>query len=206
MCPLIEESKKIDQQSAIIRYNYLTKFFDKKVGLLHGSIDKDEKDKILNNFLNKKIDILVSTTVIEVGIDFPNATCIIIEDSNKFGLSQLHQLRGRVGRGTKQSSCIMLYKSSLSENARKRLKILKSTNDGFLIAEEDLKLRGYGDILGFQQSGQKTFRLADPIINEDLFILAEKEVKKIEMKNINLSKFNPLLKLYDRAGIINELI
>ena len=87
----------------------------------------------------------------------------------------IHQLRGRVGRGTKQSSCIMLYKSSLSENARKRLKILKSTNDGFLIAEEDLKTRGYGDILGFQQSGQKTFRLADPIINEDLFILQKKK-------------------------------
>ena len=94
---------------------------------------------------------------------------MLIEDSNKFGLSQLHQLRGRVGRGSKQSSCILLFKSSLSENARKRLKILKSSNDGFLIAEEDLKLRGYGDLLGFQQSGQKTFRLADPIINEDLF-------------------------------------
>ena len=164
------------------------------------------KRKILNKFLNNKINILVSTTVIEVGIDFPNATCIIIEDSNKFGLSQLHQLRGRVGRGTKQSSCILLYKSSLSENARKRLKILKSTNDGFLIAEEDLKLRGYGDLLGFQQSGQKTFRLADPIINEDLFVLAEKEIKKLRKKNTNLSKYNLLLKLYDSADIINELI
>ena len=174
--------------------------------MIHWSIDKKDRDEILNKFLHNEIKILVSTTVIEVGIDFPNATCIVIEDSNKFGLSQLHQLRGRVGRGEKQSSCILLFKSSLSENARKRLKILKSTNDGFLIAEEDLKLRGYGDLLGFQQSGQKTFRLADPIINEDLFQLAEKEIKFIEKENINLSKYNSLLKLYDRADIINELI
>ena len=206
VCPLIEESKKVDHQSSILRYEHLTKIFKNEVGLLHGAIDKYEKDKILNKFLNKEIKILVSTTVIEVGIDFPNATCIIIEDSNKFGLSQLHQLRGRVGRGIKQSSCILLYKSALSENARKRLKILKSSNDGFLIAEEDLKLRGYGDLLGFQQSGQKTFRLADPIINENLFKLAEEEIKTIEKNNINLSKYNTLIKLYDRAEIINELV
>ena len=141
-----------------------------------------------------------------MGIDFPNATCIVVEDSNKFGLSQLHQLRGRVGRGYKQSSCILLFKSSLSENAKKRLKILKSSNDGFLIAEEDLKLRGYGDLLGFQQSGQKTFRLADPILNEDLFKLAEKEMEIIKNENLNLSRYKSLLKLYDRADIINELI
>tara|TARA_B100000686_G_scaffold335174_1_gene403446 strand:+ start:325 stop:2364 length:2040 start_codon:yes stop_codon:yes gene_type:complete len=205
VCPLIEKSKKLDHQSSIVRYEYLKKIFKDKVGLLHGSINRDEKDKILNDFLNNKIKILVSTTVIEVGIDFPNATCIVIEDSNKFGLSQLHQLRGRVGRGEKQSSCILLYKSSLSENAKKRLKVLKSTNDGFFIAEEDLKLRGYGDLLGFQQSGQKTFRLADPILNEDLFLLAEKEIKNIENNNKDLSKYNLLIKLYDRANIVNEL-
>ncbi len=206
VCPLIEESKKIDHQSSVVRYAYLKKLFKDKVGLIHGSIDKNDKEEILKQFLQNKIKILVSTTVIEVGIDFPNATCIIIEDSNKFGLSQLHQLRGRVGRGAKQSSCILLFKSSLSENARKRLKILKSSNDGFLIADEDLKLRGYGDLLGFQQSGQKTFRLADPILNEDLFILAENEIKNIEKESVNLSKYNPLLKLYDRADIVNELI
>ena len=206
VCPLIEESKKIDHQSSILRYEFLSKIFKNNVGLIHGSMDKNQKEIVLNKFLLNKIKILVSTTVIEVGIDFPNATCIVIEDSNKFGLSQLHQLRGRVGRGNKQSSCILLFKSSLSENARKRLKILKSTNDGFIIAEEDLKLRGYGDLLGFQQSGQKTFRLADPILNADLFKLAEKEIQIIEKEKINLSKYNPLLKLYDRADIINELI
>ena len=206
VCPLIEESKKIDHQSSVKRFEYLTKIFKDKVGLIHGSLEKDTKEKILDKFLKNKIKVLVSTTVIEVGIDFPNATCIVIEDSNKFGLSQLHQLRGRVGRGIKQSTCILLFKSSLSENARKRLKILKSSNDGFLIAEEDLKLRGYGDLLGFQQSGQKTFRLADPIINEDLFNLAEREIRIIEKENLNVSKYNSLLKLFDRADIINELI
>ncbi len=206
VCPLIEVSKKLDHQSSVVRYEFLKKIFKNKVGLIHGSIDKSERDIILNNFLNNKIKILVSTTIIEVGIDFPNATCIVIEDSNKFGLSQLHQLRGRVGRGEKQSTCILLYKLSLSENAKKRLNILKSSNDGFFIAEEDLKLRGYGDLLGFQQSGQKTFRLADPIINEDLFLLAEKEIKLIENENRDLSKYNSLIKLYDRANIVDELI
>ena len=206
VCPLIEESKKIDHQSSILRYEFLKKIFKNQVGLIHGSLDKIDKESILNKFLQNEIKVLVSTTVIEVGIDFPNATCIVIEDSNKFGLSQLHQLRGRVGRGHKQSSCILLFKSSLSENARKRLKILKSSNDGFLIAEEDLRLRGYGDLLGFQQSGQKTFRLADPILNEDLFKLAEKEMEIIKKENLNLSKYKSLLKLYDRADIINELI
>tara|TARA_Y100000590_G_C15728145_1_gene1016011 strand:+ start:1069 stop:3108 length:2040 start_codon:yes stop_codon:yes gene_type:complete len=206
VCPLIEESKKLDHQSSVSRYQYLKNIFKDKIGLLHGLINNEEKNKILNNFLNKKINILVSTTVIEVGIDFPNATCIVIEDSNKFGLSQLHQLRGRVGRSDKQSTCILLYKSSLSENARKRLKILKSSNDGFYISEEDLKLRGYGDLLGFQQSGQKTFRLADPILNKDLFLLAEKEIKIIEERNTNFSKYKPLIKLYDKANIVDELI
>jgi len=206
VCPLIEESKKVDHQSSIKRYELLKKIFKDKVGLLHGSLDKEEKNNILLNFLHKKIDILVSTTVIEVGIDFPNANVIIIENANKFGLSQLHQLRGRVGRGIKESYCILLFKSNLSENAKKRISILKSTNDGFKISEEDMKLRGYGDLLGFKQSGLQSFRLADPIINEDLFFLAEKEVKKIELENKSLNKYLTLLKLYDRADIINDLV
>ena len=164
-----------------------------------------DKDKILNRFLEIKIDILVSTTVIEVGIDFPNANTIIIENSNKFGLSQLHQLRGRVGRGEKQSYCILMFKNSLSDNAKKRIKILKSTNDGFKISEEDMILRGFGDILGFKQSGIKNFKLADPIHNHDLFLLAEKEMKKLERTNASLKIYKPLIKLYDRADIIDDL-
>ena len=206
VCPLIDESKKIDHSSAIQKYEYLKKIFKNKVALLHGKTNQDEKENILNDFLKKKYMILVSTTIIEVGIDFPNANVIIIENANKFGLSQLHQLRGRVGRGTKESTCILMFKSSLSENAKKRLNILKSSNDGFKISEEDMKLRGYGDILGFKQSGLKTFKLADPIHNNDLFKLAEEEIKRIEKENENISKFKNLLKLYDQADIINDIV
>ena len=205
VCPLIEESKKVEQQSVVNKFKYLEKYFKNRIGLIHGSLDKDERNKTLNNFLDRKLDILVSTTVIEVGIDFPNANVIVIENADKYGLSQLHQLRGRVGRGSKQSYCILMFKSSLSENAKKRINILKSSDDGFIISEEDMKLRGYGDLLGFKQSGIKNFRLADPILNEDLFLLAEAEVKKLEMKGDNFSKYNKLLKLYDRASIINEI-
>ena len=205
VCPLIEESKKIDHQSSVKRYETLKKIFKDRVGILHGALNKDEKNKILLNFLHKKIDILVSTTVIEVGIDFPNANIMIIENANKFGLSQLHQLRGRVGRGNKESYCILMFKSNLSENAKKRITILKKTTDGFVISEEDMKIRGYGDLLGFKQSGLQSFRLADPVLNEDLFLLAEKELKKIEKEDQKLSKYKTLLKLYDRADILNDL-
>ena len=158
--------------------------------------------KILNNFLEKKISILVSTTVIEVGIDFPNANLIIIENANKFGLAQLHQLRGRVGRGEKQGTCILLFKEGLSKNSIKRIKILKNSNDGFFIAEEDLKLRGFGDLIGYQQSGIKNFRFADPVNHEDLFKLAEEYVKNVS-NEVNQKKYSFLLKLFDKAEIIN---
>ena len=206
VCPLIEESKKIDHQSSISKYKFLEKIFPNKVALLHGKIKNEEKEQILNKFLNKKYSILVSTTIIEVGIDFPNANVIIIENANKFGLSQLHQLRGRVGRGTKQASCILMFKSNLSSNAKKRINILKNSNDGFEISEEDMKLRGFGDLLGFKQSGIKYFKLADPIQNEDLFLLAEKEIKKMEKKNSSIHKYKALLKLYDQADIINDIV
>jgi ATP-dependent DNA helicase RecG len=182
VCPLIEESKKLDHTSAVQKFEFLKKKFPNKVALLHGKTDPEEKEMILKDFLNQKTKILVSTTIIEVGIDFPNANVIIIENANKFGLSQLHQLRGRVGRGEKQSTCILLFKSSLTENAKKRLNILKSSTDGFVISEEDMKLRGFGDILGFKQSGIKIFKLADPAHNEDLFKLAETEIKEMENK------------------------
>ena len=141
-----------------------------------------------------------------MGIDFPDANVIIIENSNKFGLSQLHQLRGRVGRSINEGTCILLYKKNLSENAKKRIKILKSSNDGFFISEEDMKIRGFGDLLGFKQSGIKNFRLADPIQNQDLFTLAEQEIKRIEKEEKNLLKYKPLIKLYDQAEIINDLV
>jgi ATP-dependent DNA helicase RecG len=205
VCPLIDLSKKIDHESAVNKYKFLNNIFPNIVGLIHGSLDKEKKEKSLKLFLNKKYKILVSTTVIEVGIDFPNANIIIIENSNKFGLSQLHQLRGRVGRGTKQGLCILMYKNNLSENAKKRIRILKSSTDGFIIADEDMKLRGFGDILGYKQSGIKEFRLADPIHHQDLFELAGKEIKKIEDNKLNFERYRPLLKLYDLADIITDL-
>jgi ATP-dependent DNA helicase RecG len=206
VCPLIEESKKLDHTSAVQKFEFLKKKFPNKVALLHGKTDLEEKEMILKDFLNQKTKILVSTTIIEVGIDFPNANVIIIENANKFGLSQLHQLRGRVGRGEKQSTCILLFKSSLTENAKKRLKILKSSTDGFVISEEDMKLRGFGDILGFKQSGIKIFKLADPVHNEDLFKLAETEIKEMEKSNISLNKYRTLMKLYDQADVINDIV
>ncbi len=205
VCPLIEESKKLDYSAVLKKYTYLSKKFSNKVGFIHGGLERNQKNDVLNKFLEKKIDILVSTTVIEVGIDFPNANVIIIENSNKFGLSQLHQLRGRVGRGSKEGTCILLYKKNLSENAKKRITILKSSNDGFLIADEDMKLRGFGDVLGYQQSGIKNFRLADPIHHEDLFKLAGKNIKDIEYDENNFKKYDFLLKLFDKAGIVNEI-
>ena len=205
VCPLIEESKKIDHTSAVKKSEYLKKIFPNEVYLLHGKTTIEEKEKILNKFLRNEFKILVSTTIIEVGIDFPNANVIVIENANKFGLSQLHQLRGRVGRGNKESSCILMFKSNLSENAKKRINILKGSNDGFEISEEDMKLRGFGDILGFKQSGVKNFKLADPVHNHNLFILAEKEIKRIENEKEDIGKYKPLIKLYDRADIINDI-
>ena len=205
ICPLIEESKKLDYSAAVEKYKFLLNKFDNKVGLIHGGLKKDKKNYVLKKFLDKSIDILVSTTVVEVGIDFPNANVIIIENSNKFGLSQLHQLRGRVGRGKKQGTCILLYKKNLSESAKKRIKILKSSNDGFFIAEEDMKLRGFGDVLGYQQSGMKDFKIADPIQHEDLFKLAEENIKNIESNENNFKNYNFLLKLFDKANIINQI-
>ena len=202
VCPLIEDSSFLDYSSVTKKFDILNIKFPNDVGIIHGALDKEDKEKVLKKFLNRDISILVSTTVIEVGIDFPNANLIVIENANKFGLAQLHQLRGRIGRGDKQGSCILLFKEGLSKNAIKRIKILKESDDGFYIAEEDLRLRGFGDLIGFQQSGIKNFRFADPIIHEDIFKLAEKYVQN-NQDYINQEKYNFLLQLFDRAEIIN---
>ena len=204
VCPLIEDSNKLDFSSTAKLFKLLSKKFDKKVGIIHGALNQDEKEKVLKEFLNNKIAILVSTTVIEVGIDFPNATVIVIENANKFGLAQLHQLRGRIGRGAKPGTCILMFKNQLSQNARKRIQILKSSDDGFYIAEEDMKLRGYGDIIGFKQSGIKLFKIADPVHHEDLFKLAEKNINNLTDDQLNNSKYNILLRLFDKVDLVNE--
>tara|TARA_B110000971_G_scaffold219758_1_gene261624 strand:- start:39 stop:1316 length:1278 start_codon:yes stop_codon:yes gene_type:complete len=204
VCPLIEDSNKLDFSSTAKLFKLLSKKFNNKVGIIHGSLDQSEKEKVLKEFLDNKVSILVSTTVIEVGIDFPNATAIIIENANKFGLAQLHQLRGRIGRGEKPGTCILMFKSQLSQNAKKRIQILKSSDDGFYIAEEDMRLRGYGDIIGFKQSGIKLFKIADPVHHEKLFKLAEININKLNDEELNNPKYDLLLKLFDKVNLTSQ--
>ena len=206
MSLFLTKSNKLEKESNFVELSSASRIW--AIGSIHSNLKSFNsiKELIINNFKKGNIKILVATTVVEVGIDNKNANIIIIENSEKFGLSQLHQLRGRVGRGDKSSTCILMFKSNLSENAKKRIKILKNTNDGFKISEEDMKLRGYGDLLGFKQSGLQSFRLADPVLNEDLFILAEKEVKRIEKEDQDFKKYMTLLKLYDRADILNDIV
>ncbi len=203
ICPLIKESSFINHSSVEKRYHDLKKIFKDEMEILHGGIDGNLKEKILNQFLEGKTKIIISTTVIEVGIDFPNANLIIIENADKFGLAQLHQLRGRVGRGSKQGICILLFKESLSQKSIKRIRILKENNDGFKIAEEDLKLRGFGDLIGFQQSGDKYFKFVDPNKHNNLFEVAESYIKQINYQGGNIKNYEFLLKLYDKAEVLN---
>lgn len=162
VCPLINESEVLECKAATNTYEELqSKLKNINIGLIHGRMKMAEKEEVMSNFRNKKIDVLVSTTIIEVGLDVPNATVIIIENSERMGLSQLHQLRGRVGRGNKKSSCILIFKSGLSELARKRIDILRKCSNGFDIAKEDLDLRGPGEILGKKQKGDINFKIAN---------------------------------------------
>ncbi len=175
VCPLIEENENNHLSNSNDRFLYLRNEFSQfKVGLIHGQMPSENKESELKKFNERKIDILVSTTVIEVGIDNPNATAIVIENANRFGLSQLHQLRGRVGRGDKKSYCFLVYDGNLSDQAIQRLKIMKETQDGFEIAEKDMALRGSGDLLGTMQSGHKIFKLSEVMEEPELFLEAYK--------------------------------
>ena len=203
ICPLIEESAKVNLTPVLERFKYITKFFPENVAVMHGNLKNDEKNIVMKNFLEKKFSILISTTVVEVGVDNPNANTIIIENSERFGLAQLHQLRGRVGRGIENGECILVYSKSISENGKKRLKILKESNDGFYISEQDLKLRGFGDIIGYKQSGQKDFIVADPMFHSHLFELAKQETDFYTQANLPIEKFNVLLKFFKKDKILN---
>ncbi len=205
VCPLIEDSEKLTKlSSAVTRFNFLKKKLKYNIGLIHGLLSNEEKDLEMKKFVDGKTKLIVSTTVIEVGIDNPNANTIIIENSERFGLSQLHQLRGRVGRGTKDGSCLLLYASNIGENGRKRIQILKSSMDGFYISEEDLKLRGFGDIIGYKQSGEKDFLIADPAYHNDLFELAKHQIENEQTKEIEIEKrYNKLLKIFKKDKILN---
>ena len=203
ICPLIEESTKVNLTPVLERFKYITKFFPENVAVMHGNLKNDEKNIVMKSFLEKKFSILISTTVVEVGVDNPNANTIIIENSERFGLAQLHQLRGRVGRGIENGECILVYSKSISENGKKRLKILKESNDGFYISEQDLKLRGFGDIIGYKQSGQKDFIVADPMFHSHLFELAKQETDFYTQADLPIEKFNVLLKFFKKDKILN---
>jgi ATP-dependent DNA helicase RecG len=160
VCPLVEESENVDLAAAEDRFVVLQKRFGPLVGLVHGRMKGADKDRAMERFAAGETRLLVATTVIEVGVDVPEATAMVIEHSERFGLAQLHQLRGRIGRGAAHSTCLLLYKGPLGETAKARLKIMRETEDGFRIAEEDLRLRGEGDVLGTRQSGLPSFRVA----------------------------------------------
>jgi ATP-dependent DNA helicase RecG len=162
VCPLVEESEASDEAAAEERARALQLRFGDKVGLVHGRMKGPDKDAVMAAFQQGNVAVLVATTVIEVGVDVPNATLMVVEGAERFGLAQLHQLRGRVGRGDGRSVCLLLRGQALSETARARLALMRETNDGFRIAEEDLRLRGAGEILGTRQSGEARFRLASP--------------------------------------------
>ncbi len=179
ICPLVEESEVSDLAAATDRYQMLTHLFRQRVGLVHGRMKSAEKDAAMRQFGSGEISILVATTVVEVGVDVPEATVIVIEHAERFGLSQLHQLRGRVGRSDRDSTCLLLYQAPLGETARARLRTLRQTEDGFRIAEEDLRLRGGGDVLGPRQSGLPSFRLADLAVHDDLLAAAREDARAI---------------------------
>ena len=179
VCPLIEESESVDKAAAEARLSFLSERFPGRVGIVHGRMKGKDKDEIMRRFQAGDISILVSTTVIEVGVDVPDASIMIIENAERFGLAQLHQLRGRVGRGAVKSSCILLYSPPLTATAKARLEIMRETDDGFLIAEEDLRLRGAGEALGTRQSGLPEFRLADLSAHGDLLAAARADAQAI---------------------------
>ena len=161
------------------RYEHLKRIFGDKVGLVHGKLKAKEKDAVMEKFTKGEISVLVSTTVIEVGVNVPEATLMVIEHAERFGLAQLHQLRGRIKRGFEASNCVLLYNHPLSENSRSRLNIMRETEDGFLIAEEDLRLRGGGEVLGSKQTGFDNFKFADITTHKDFLLAASDDAKLI---------------------------
>ena len=210
VCPLVEESDVLDVAAAEDRYAALKQRFGDRIGLVHGRMKGPEKDAVMEDFLAGSLSVLVATTVIEVGVDVPNASIMVIEHAERFGLAQLHQLRGRVGRGTAKSSCLLLYGSPLSQTAEQRLKVIRDTEDGFVIAEEDLRLRGAGELLGTRQSGMPAFRLANTDVHSNLLAAARDDARLILEKDPDLKSgrgaaLRVLLYLFERDAAIKYL-
>jgi ATP-dependent DNA helicase RecG len=210
VCPLVAESELVDLAAAEDRYAELRGVFGEAVGLVHGQLPGREKDAAMERFTTGETKILVSTTVIEVGVDVPEATVMVIEHAERFGLAQLHQLRGRVGRGTRPSTCLLLYKGPLGQTARARLEMMRETEDGFRIAEEDLRLRGEGELLGTRQSGLPGFRLARLDVDGDLLGAARDDARLIVERDPQLrgergEALRVLLYLFERDAAIRLL-
>ena len=207
VCPLVEESEVVDLAAAAERHASLRSWFGDRVGLVHGRLKAAEKDRAMAAFAAGELDILVATTVIEVGIDVPEASIMIVEHAERFGLSQLHQLRGRVGRGDQQGHCLLLYATPIGETARARLSIMRETDDGFRIAEEDLRLRGAGEVLGTRQSGMPDFRVADLAAHADLLSMARDDARLVLDRDPTLASprgqaLRVLLYLFERDAAI----
>ncbi|MFN3232562.1 MAG: ATP-dependent DNA helicase RecG [Alphaproteobacteria bacterium] len=210
VCPLVEESDTLDVAAAEDRYEALKRRFGDRVGLVHGRMKGPDKDAVMERFAVGDLSILVATTVIEVGVDVPNASIMVIEHAERFGLAQLHQLRGRVGRGAEQSSCLLLYGQPLTQTAQQRLKVIRDSEDGFFIAEEDLRLRGAGELLGTRQSGMPDFRLADISAHADLLAAARDDAALILSNDPKLSSargkaLRVLLYLFERDAAMRYL-
>lgn len=211
VCPLVEESEKIDLAAAEERFESLKRYFGAEVGMVHGKMKEAEKDAVMERFKKGEIKLLVATTVIEVGVNVPEATIMVIEHAERFGLAQLHQLRGRIKRGYQASTCILLYSYPLSEHSRARLNIMKETEDGFRIAEEDLELRGGGEMLGTRQSGFAEFRLADLSVHKNLLLTASKDAKLIMELDPDLTSergqaLRTLLYLFERDNAVKTYL
>lgn len=210
VCPLVEESDEVDAAAAEDRYRHLQEMFGDRVGLVHGRMKPADKDAVMARFAAGEITILVATTVIEVGVNVPSATIMVIEHAERFGLAQLHQLRGRVGRGADKSSCLLLYQTPLGETAEARIKIMRETEDGFRIAEEDLRLRGAGELLGTRQSGLPTFRIANIEAQKELLAAAHDDARLIlerdpELETERGKALRILLYLFERDEAIRYL-
>lgn len=210
VCPLVAESEAMDLADAEARFESLSEQFPGRVALLHGQMKGPEKDAAMESFAEGPADILVATTVIEVGVDVPAATVMVIEQAERFGLAQLHQLRGRIGRGTERSTCLLLYKPPLGKTAHERLKILRESDDGFRIAEEDLRLRGAGELLGTAQSGLPRFRLAEVETQGDLLEMARDHASLVMERNPELQgaegeALRILLYLFERDTAVRYL-
>jgi ATP-dependent DNA helicase RecG len=210
VCPLVAESEHLDVSAAQDRFTHLQSILGDQVDIVHGQMPGPDKDRAVERFSSGKTRLLVSTTVIEVGVDVPNASIMVIEHAERFGLAQLHQLRGRVGRGAASSTCILLYKAPPGETAKARLAIMRETEDGFRIAEEDLKLRGEGDVLGVKQSGAPGFRLVDLAVHSDLIAVARDDAMLIFNKDPGLTSergkaLRNLLYLFERDEAVKLL-